>query len=86
MDERPDGWARYGRALVGAMAELVEESDEAVGPLLLETADYWLSVGLAIGTERPDEGRRLLDLVEAHEGNRAELSEDAAEFCQDVFG
>lgn len=86
MGARTDDWERYGRVLVSAMADVLAQSDEAVRPLLLETADYWFSLGLAIATERPEEGRSLLELVEAHEGNRAELIQDGAALCDEVLG
>lgn len=33
-------WERYGRALHGAMAEVLEELPEVARPHALETADY----------------------------------------------
>jgi hypothetical protein len=86
MQTETEDWERYGRALVGAMADVLGEADEAVRPLLLETADYWFSLGLAIGTQEPHHAGRLLQIVEAHEGNRAELAEDGAAFCDEALG
>ena len=49
-------WERYGRALHAAMAEVLAELPEDVRPHVLETADYWLSVGLTIGLGTPPPG------------------------------
>ena len=78
-------WERYGRALHRAMAEVLEEFPEEVRPHALETADYWISVGLTIGLERPHQARRLLDLIEAEEAERAALAEDAAAFLDEAL-
>ncbi len=48
MQQDDAAWERYGRALVGSMAEVLPEADDASHGLLLETADYWLSPGVAI--------------------------------------
>jgi hypothetical protein len=53
--------------------------------MLLETADYWLSLGLAIGLERAADGERLLALIETHEDDRSELTRDAEAFCQEAL-
>jgi hypothetical protein len=37
----------------------------------METADYWLSLGLAIGTEQPEMASRLLRLIETSLAIRA---------------
>jgi hypothetical protein len=79
-------WERYGRALHRAMAEVLEELPEDVRPHALETADYWISVGLTIGLERPHQARRLLELIEAEEAERAALMEDAAAFLAEALG
>jgi hypothetical protein len=68
-----EAWERYGRALHRAMAEVPEEFPEEARPHALETADYWISVGLTIGLERPHQARRLLELIEAEEAERAAL-------------
>ena len=78
-------WERYGRALHAAMAEVLDDFPEDVRPHALETADYWISVGLTIGLERPHQARRLLELIEATESERAALAEDAAEFVQEAL-
>jgi len=46
-------WERYGRALHRGMAVVLEELPEEARPHALETADYWISVGLTIGLDRP---------------------------------
>ena len=78
-------WERYGRALHRAMAEVLEEIPEEVRPHALETADYWISVGLTIGLDRPHQARRLLELIEAEEAERAALAEDAAVFLEEAL-
>ena len=78
-------WERYGRALHHAMAEVLEEFPEEARPHALETADYWISVGLTIGLERPHQARRLLELIEADEAERIALGEDAAEFIDEAL-
>jgi len=84
---QPDeGWRRYGSALIGSMAEVLEETDQETHPLLLETADYWLSLGLAVGLERPDQAASLLELIESHEDDHAELARDAEAFCREALG
>jgi hypothetical protein len=79
-------WERYGRALHRAMAEVLDEIPEELRPHVLETADYWISVGLTIGLERPHQARRLLELIEAEEAERAALAEDAATFVKEALG
>jgi len=79
-------WERYGHALHSAMSEVLEEFPEEARPHALETADYWISVGLTIGLERPHQARRLLELIEAEEAERAALVEDAAAFLEEVLG
>jgi len=78
-------WERYGRALHRVMAEVLEEFPEEVRPDALETADYWISVGLTIGLERPTQARRLLELIEAEEAERAALADDAADFLDEAL-
>lgn len=78
-------WERYGRAVIGSMLEVLEEAEEEHHPLLLEAADYWLSLGLAIGLSRPNDAERLLGLIEAEDAGRRELNEDAAAFCREAF-
>ena len=78
-------WERYGRALTGAMAEVLEEIPEETRAHALETADYWLSVGLVIGLERPSDAARLLELIESDAGERADLSRDGAGFLEEAL-
>lgn len=81
-----DQWARYGRALIASMSEVLEETPADIHANLLETADYWLSLGLALGLHDADRGRRLLQLIEQHEAERGELQRDAASLIDEVFG
>lgn len=78
-------WERYGRALHRAMAALLSEFPEETRPNALETADYWISLGLTIGLERPHQARRLLELIEADEAERTALAEDAAAFLEEAL-
>lgn len=78
-------WDRYARALLQVMQEVLGEAPADVHPLLLENADYWLSLGLALGAERPAEARRLLAVIEADDGERSALAQDAAQFVADVL-
>ena len=82
VDER---WARYGRALIGSMSEVLDETPEDIHANLLETADYWLSLGLVLGLREPTQARELLHVIEAHEAERGELERDAAGLIGDVF-
>jgi hypothetical protein len=77
-----DGWQRYGGTLTRAMAEVLLEFPDEVRPQALEVADYWISVGLTIGLERPHQARELLELIEADESERTALVEDAAAFIE----
>ena len=81
----PD-WRRYGQALLHAMAEVRAETPEEVHAVLMETADYWLSLGLAIGTEQPETARRLLRLIETEEPELLELTADAEHFVAEALG
>jgi hypothetical protein len=78
-------WARYGRALIGSMSEVLGETPDDIHANLLETADYWLSVGLVLGLRQPVQARELLQVIEAHEAERGELERDAAGLIGDVF-
>ena len=80
-----DAWARYGRTLPRAMAEVLDEIPEELRSHILETADYWISVGLTIGLERPHQARRLLELIEATDSERATLAEDATAFIEEAL-
>ena len=84
MDAGED-WERYGRAMTAAMAEVLAELPDQAHPHALETADYWLSLGLAIGLERPADARRLLALIEADEAERAALIDDGAGFLAEAL-
>lgn len=85
-DEASQEWQRYGRAMIVSMADVLEHAHEQHHPVLLETADYWLSLGLTIGLNRPEEGKRLLSLIETEEPNRKELEQDADSFMDEVLG
>ena len=80
-----DPWSRYGKTLMRAMAEVLDEIPDAVRPHALETADYWISVGLTIGLERPHQARQLMELIEADESDRTALAEDAAAFIEEAL-
>jgi hypothetical protein len=67
------------------MAEVLDEIPEELRAHVLETADYWISVGLTIGLERPHQARRLLELIEASESERAMLADDAAAFIEEAL-
>ena len=86
MDQVKEEWRRNGEAMIGSMAGVLAEAHEQHHPVLLETADYWLSLGLAISLAHPEDGRRLLHLIEAEEPNRAELEADAESFIKEVLG
>lgn len=79
-------WRRYGTALLHSMAEVRAETSEDLHPLLMETADYWLSLGLAIGTEHPEMASRLLRLIETEEPELVELNADAQHFVAEALG
>ena len=70
-------WARYGRALIDSMSEGLVETPDETHANLLETADYWLSLGLVLGLRDPAQARQLLSVIEAHEAERGELERDA---------
>lgn len=78
-------WGRYGRAVIGAMSEVLDEVPEEAKAHVLETADYWLSVGLVPGIEHPEDAARLLELIETDEQERAALSGDGAVFLEDAL-
>lgn len=87
MDRTLDAnWRRYGQAVVDSMAEVRAETPDEVHPVLMETADYWLSLGLAIGIGHADQARQLLHLIEAEEPERAELTTDAQHFVAEALG
>ena len=78
-------WDRYGRALLQSMQEVLSETPQELHALLLETADYWLSLGLAIGAADAVAAQRLLGVIESEEPERAELADDAAQFVSDTL-
>lgn len=79
-----EAWQRYGRSLIAAMREVLEEVDDRHHELLLEAADFWLSLGLVIGLERAEEAERLLEVLQEHAGERAELLSDADELLAEA--
>jgi hypothetical protein len=79
-------WSTYGRALVRSMAEVLPEAPDAAHHLLLETADYWLTVGIALGIGSPAAAERLLRLIEVDDSERAELDRDATAFGEEALG
>ena len=83
--EHDERWQRYGRALLHSMADVREETPEDVHTLLMETADYWLSLGLAIGATQPEAASRLLQLIESDERERDELTADAEHFIAEAL-
>ena len=47
-------WARYGRVLIDSMRDVLAETPDEIHANLLETADYWFSLGLVLGlTDAP---------------------------------
>jgi hypothetical protein len=81
-----DQWARYGRALIASMSEVLVETPDDIHANLLETADYWLSLGLALGLQDPGRARLLLHVIEQHEAERGELQQDASGLIGEIFG
>lgn len=78
-------WARYGRALISSMSEVLGETPDDIHANLLETADYWLSLGLVLGLRDPAQAGQLLQVIEAHEAERGELERDATGLISQVF-
>jgi hypothetical protein len=76
---------RYGRALITAMREVLEEVDEQHREILLETADFWLRVGLVIGLERAEEAELLLRLSGGDTNERDELVADAEDLLDEAI-
>ena len=81
-----EDWERYARAVIASMREVLAEAEEKHHPLVLETADYWLSLGATLGLSRPEEARRLLAMLEPDGDARAELEADANEFVAEALG
>jgi hypothetical protein len=80
-----DQWTRYGRALIGSMTEVLNQTPEDIHANLLETADYWLSLGLVLGLRQPAQAQQLLQVIEAHEAERGELIRDATDLINEVL-
>lgn len=80
-----DEWSRYGQALIGSMTEVLNETPEHMHANLLETADYWLSLGLVLGLRQPADAQHLLHVIEKHEAERGELQRDALGLIGTVF-
>jgi hypothetical protein len=80
-----DQWSRYGRALIASMNEVLNETPEDLHANLLETADYWLSLGLVLGLTDPGQAQQLLQVIEAHEPEQGELERDASGLISEVF-
>lgn len=78
-------WEQYGRALIDSMSEVLAETPDEIHANLLETADYWLSVGLVLGLREPDQAQQLLEVIEAYEAERGELARDAKSLIGQVF-
>ena len=78
-------WEQYGRALIGSMSEVLAETPDEIHANLLETADYWLSLGLVLGLRDPAQARHLLEVIETHEAERGELERDATGLIGQVF-
>jgi hypothetical protein len=62
-EQADEAWQRYGRALIAAMRDVLEEADDRHRELLLEAADFWLGLGLVIGLERSDQAEKLLGVL-----------------------
>ena len=56
------------------MSEVLAETPDEIHANLLET-DYWLSLGLVLGPRDPAQARQLLEVIEAHEAERATRQE-----------
>jgi hypothetical protein len=67
------------------MSEVLNETPDELHANLLETADYWLSLGLVLGLRDPEKAGKLLMVIEAHEAERGELERDATGLIQEVF-
>jgi hypothetical protein len=78
-------WSQYGRALISSMSEVLAETPDDIHANLLETADYWLSLGLVLGLRDPAQARQLLQVIEAHEAERGELERDASGLVSQIF-
>jgi hypothetical protein len=79
-----EAWQPYGRALIAAMQEVLEEVDDEHREVLLEVADFWLGLGLVIGLDRREGAERLLSLL-IGPAERAELISDAEDLLRDAL-
>lgn len=67
------------------MSEVLDETPEQTHANLLETADYWLSLGLVLGLRQPGQAQQLLKVIEAHVAEHGELERDALGLIGEVF-
>jgi hypothetical protein len=81
----PAEWTRYGRALSAGMAEVMADVPEDTRPLLMETAEYWLTIGLIVGIHHDDAARQLLHVIERDEREVSDLATDAASFIAEAL-
>lgn len=81
----PAEWIRYGNAVSAAMSEVMAEVAGDVRPVVIETAEYWLAIGLIVGIRHEESGRRLLRVIEGDEQEASELAADAAVFISEAL-
>ena len=67
------------------MSEVLQETPEGMHANLLETADYWLSLGLVLGLRDSGQAKHLLDIIEAEHEERGQLERDARGLIGQVF-
>lgn len=67
------------------MTEVLNETPPDIHANLLETADYWLSLGLVMALRQPAQAQQLLQVIEAHEAEHGELVRDASDLIKQVF-
>ena len=67
------------------MSEVLQETPEEMHANLLETADYWLSLGLVLGLRDSGQATQLLDVIEAEHEERGQLDRDARALIGQVF-
>ncbi len=84
-EQADETWQRYGRALIAAMRDVLDEADDRHRELLLEAADFWLGLGMVIGLERPDEAERLLHILQGQADERGELLSDADDLLAEAL-
>jgi hypothetical protein len=69
----------HARALEGAVDEALAAFPDEDRAAPLDAVDYrWLSVGVRLGLERPEQARSLLELIEDRRADRAALREEDA--------